>query len=250
MKVSIITPTFNSVKTLEDTLQSVFSQTYNNIEYIVIDGASTDGTQDLVARYADKVSVFISEKDKGIYDAMNKGISKATGDIIGILNSDDMLADTCVVEKIVEQFSRTDAEICYGNIFIVSQEDTSKIRRIWKPGIFSKWKLFFGWAPPHPAFYATSRLYRQLGSFTLSLPIAADYELMIRFLREKPNPQYLDLVCVKMREGGNSSKSILQRLRGLSEVYRSWVHNNWFPSPLLFVRILVKVPQYFLREEN
>ncbi|MGG5835840.1 glycosyltransferase family 2 protein, partial [Huaxiibacter chinensis] len=209
MRVSIITATYNSEKTLADTLLSLEKQTYKNIEYIIVDGASKDNTLELVRKKCSRVSKIISEPDKGIYDALNKGINAATGDIIGFLHSDDMLAYDNVIEDIVSVFKSSDSEAVYGDLEYVGQEDTRKRIRLWKSGEFSRNKMKLGWMPPHPSFYMKRSCYQEHGGFALNYRISADYDSLLRYIYTKRvSVSYLPKILVKMRVGGISNRSL------------------------------------------
>lgn len=202
MKVSIITVTFNSEKYLEDTLESIFSQSYPDIESIVIDGKSTDGTLGILQKYQNKIK-YISEPDTGIYDAMNKGIALATGDIIGILNSDDVLFDKEIIDKVVNSFS-SDVDCVYGNVILVNE--SNKIVRNYSSANFKLKDFEFGHMPPHPSFYVRKEEFQKFGHYNTSFKISADYDLLLRFLYiHKLKSKYLDFIVVKMRDGGISS---------------------------------------------
>jgi len=202
MKVSIITVTFNSKKYLEATLVSIFSQSYPDIESIVIDGKSTDGTLSILQKYQNKIT-YISEPDTGIYDAMNKGIELATGDIIGILNSDDVLFDNEIINKVVHSFS-SDVDCVYGNVILVNE--SNKIVRNYSSVNFKLKDFEFGHMPPHPSFYVRKEAFKKFGHYNTSFKISADYDLLLRFLYiHKLKSKYLDFILVKMRDGGISS---------------------------------------------
>jgi glycosyltransferase involved in cell wall biosynthesis len=202
MKVSIITVTLNSEKYLEDTLLSIFSQTYPNIESIVIDGNSTDGTLSILQKYQKQIK-FISEPDLGIYDAMNKGIALATGDVIGILNSDDVLFDKYVIMNMVKSFSN-EIDCVYGNVVLVNE--VNKIVRKYSSSNFRLKDFEFGHMPPHPSFYVRKDVFRKYGCYNTSFRISSDYDLLLRFLYlHKLKSKYLDFILVKMRDGGISS---------------------------------------------
>lgn len=227
--VTIITATYNSAATLVDTLESVAGQTYPHIEHLIIDGASKDDTAAIAARYP-HVARFVSESDKGLYDAMNKGIKLSSGDIIGILNSDDFYADNRVIEKVVELFQNPDTLAVYADLQYVDAEDTSKVIRHWKAGIYDQQAFYYGWMPPHPSFFVRKQLYEQCGVFNTSFRYAADYELMLRFLLRYNAPAaYLPEVAVKMRVGGQSNASLKNRLRANREDRRAWTVNGLTP---------------------
>lgn len=202
MKVSILTVTFNSEKYLEDTLLSIFSQSYPDIESIVIDGKSTDGTLSILQKYQNKIT-YISEPDMGIYDAMNKGIELATGDIIGILNSDDVLFDNEIINKVVHSFS-SDVDCVYGNVILVNE--FNKLVRNYSSANFNLKDFEFGHMPPHPSFYVRKEAFQKFGNYNTTFKISADYDLLLRFLYiHKLRSKYLDFILVKMRDGGISS---------------------------------------------
>ena len=154
MKISIITATYNSADTVEDTIKSIVGQTYPNVEYIIVDGGSTDGTLDIVNRYKDRITRVISEKDNGIFDAFNKGIALTTGDIVGILNSDDFYADSSVIQNVADKFKSSSVDTVYGDLVYIDPQDTSIVRRLWRAGEYQKSKFKTGWMPPHPTFFA------------------------------------------------------------------------------------------------
>ena len=239
-KISIITVVYNGVEFLEETIKSVISQTYKNTEYIIIDGGSTDGTVDIIKKYEDKITYWISEPDKGIYDAMNKGIKRATGDIVGILNSDDFYASNDVLKTIAGEFTNKEIDCLYGDLDFVEQSDASKVTKCvkskpYKGGIFTKnWSLSDSifYAPPHPTFFVKRVMYKKYGLFNINLSIAADYELMLRFLeKHKLKSSYVNKVLVKMRQGGISDQNIIQ---AKIQSYKS-LRMNGLSAPLFFV---------------
>ena len=245
MKISIITATFNSEKTICSTLQSVDNQTYKNIEHIVIDGKSTDKTLEIVAKFS-SVSKVISEKDSGVYFALNKGIKKASGDVIGFLHADDFFANDLILEKIAEKFKDTNADILYADLDYVAFENQKKIIRHWKSGDFSFKKLKKGWMPPHPTFYVKKSIYDRLGYFDTSFSIAADYDLMLRFLSDKTlKVVYLPEVTVKMRVGGISNRNLKNILQKSREDLRAMKKNHVGNFFTLIMKNLQKIPQFF-----
>ena len=183
MKISIITVVFNNAETITDCIRSVLSQTYKNVEFIVIDGGSTDGTQLKIETFKDELGYYISEKDSGIFDAYNKGIRKATGDVIGILNSDDFFYEPDTIEKIVDAFEDSKADLVYGNGMFVSQNNTDKIKRIYSSKLFKKSYLNYGWIPLHPTIYVKKELYEQYGLYSLNYTIASDYDISLRWFK-------------------------------------------------------------------
>ena len=194
------------METIEDAIQSVLSQTHNDIEYIVIDGFSSDGTRELVLKYEDNITEFLSEPDKGLYDAMNKGIQLATGDIVGILNSDDFYIDRFVIEKVVNQFKTMKVDSVFGDLVYVRSGDLSKAVRYYDSSKFNPSKFAYGWMPAHPTFFVKRKFYEEYGLFRTDLKIAADFDLLARFLfTHKLSYSYIQEVLVKMRVGGVST---------------------------------------------
>lgn len=232
MKVSIITIAYNSAETIEATIQSVLGQNHPNIEYIVIDGASSDGTLDIVNRYSDQISVIVSEPDKGIYDAMNKGVEKSSGDLIGILNSDDFYADQNVISDVVQAFTANpSADALYADLVYVDRKNSEKIIRYWKAGDFHRSRFRAGWMPPHPTFFVKRSRYEAHGTYRLELRSAADYELMLRFLYKHEVPcTYLPRIITHMRVGGESNVSLKNRLRANKEDRKAWQINGLQPA--------------------
>jgi glycosyltransferase len=231
MKVSIITIAYNSAETIEDTIRSVVGQDYNNIEYIIVDGASTDQTLGIVKKYGDKVSVLISEKDKGIYDAMNKGINAATGDIIGILNSDDHYTDSKVISDVVAVFNKTACDSLYADLEYVDRGDLNRVIRRWHAGPYRDKMFLRGWMPPHPTFFAKKKCYDTFGLYNTSLRSAADYELMLRFIhKHKVSIAYLPRIITRMRAGGQSNVSLRNRLKANMEDRAAWKMNDLKPG--------------------
>lgn len=208
MKISIITTTYNSASTIKDTLESVNSQNYSIIEHIIVDGGSKDNTLNLVERYGKSVSTVISEPDKGIYDAMNKGIKAATGDVIGMLNSDDFFTSDDIIETVVDNFKNSDIDALYGDIHFVNPDDISKCVRYYSSAIFKPSLFRFGFMPAHPSFYMKRELYEKHGLYSLDYKIASDYDLLIRYLhREKIKYKYINKDFVTMRTGGVSTEN-------------------------------------------
>lgn len=245
-KVSIITVCFNSDKTIEDTIQSVINQTYCNIEYIIIDGLSTDNTLEIVNKHKDKIAKIVSEKDAGLYDAINKGIGLATGDIIANINSDDFYIDDNVITDVVTKMEEQKSDTLYADLYYVDAFDTNKITRNWVSGEYKKGMFFKGWMPPHPTFFVRKSVYNQYGKFNLELKSAADYEVMLRFIHKyECTICYLPRVTVKMRIGGVSNVSIKNRLKANREDKRAWKINGLKPKPYtLIFKPLSKVLQF------
>lgn len=248
MKISIITATFNSAVTLKDTLASIQQQDHPDIEHLLIDGGSTDDTLKIAAGFP-HIARIISGKDKGIYDAMNKGIASATGEVIGILNSDDIYTDSGVLSTIAGAFADTRVKTSYADLQYVHAGDLNKIIRTWKTGPFRKRNFYYGWMPPHPTFFVRKEVYDEVGPFNISLHSAADYELMLRILLKHGLPaHYIPRVIVKMRAGGKSNASFLNRIRANKEDRLSWKLNGLNPNFFtLYMKPLRKVPQFFIR---
>jgi glycosyltransferase len=248
MKITIITACYNSAETIRDTLESIRSQDYKNIEHIIVDGGSKDQTIDIAKQFP-HVSKVVSEKDDGIYDAMNKGISLATGDIIGILNSDDIYTNNSVIEKVMKEFEDGSTDAVYADLQYVKYDNTQKITRTWHSGKFSKRKFYFGWMPPHPTFFVRRSVYEKLGNFNCALRSAADYEFMLRVLLKNNYPtKYIPEVLVKMRTGGMSTATISHRLRANREDREAWRINNLKPYFFtLTFKPLRKVLQFMLK---
>lgn len=206
MKVSIITVVYNNAQTIKDAIDSVLSQTYKNIEYIIIDGASTDGTVEIVKSYGDKIAAFVSEPDRGLYDAMNKGIALATGEIVGILNSDDFYIDNRVIERVVREFEEKEVDSVYADLVYVKHENLDKAVRYYDSRHFSPEKFAYGWMPAHPTFFVKRWVYEKYGVFRTDLKIGADFDILARFLyTHKISYSYIKEVLVKMRVGGVST---------------------------------------------
>ena len=250
MIISIITVSYNSASTIEDTIKNVVGQTYfNNVEYIVMDGSSTDGTVKIIQKYDDKISKWVSEPDKGIYDAMNKGISMATGDVVGVLNSDDVYAGGDIVSRVADELEKTGADSCYGDLLYVDSVNTDKVKRYWKSGPYKTGLFYGGWMPPHPTFFVRREVYERYGLFNLSLGSSADYELMVRFLlKNGVSTYYIPEVLVKMRSGGVSNASVGNRVRANRMDRLAWKVNSLKPYPWTFwMKPLRKVGQFFSR---
>ena len=206
MKISIITVCFNSAKTISDTINSVASQDYPEIEHIIVDGGSTDGTLDILEKAPSVVS-FVSEPDKGIYDAMNKGIAIATGDVVGILNADDFYVSDNVISLIADAFLDKNVDICYADLVYVQQHDTSQVVRYWKSKPFVPGLFRYGWMPAHPTFFVRKSYFHELGNYDLSFKLQSDFELTMRYLEIfRLNAIYLPVIIIKMRMGGVSNK--------------------------------------------
>ncbi|MEX1003188.1 MAG: glycosyltransferase family 2 protein [Crocinitomicaceae bacterium] len=246
MKISLITVSFNAADTIKDTIDSVLSQKGVDLEYIIIDGGSTDETVAIVKSYGDQISTFVSAPDKGIYDGMNKGIALASGDVIGILNADDMYADEQVLQEVISCFT-PETEVLYGDLVYVDQNNTNKVKRTWIAKPYKKNAFLKGWMPPHPTFFVRKEIYEKYGAYTLQLKSAADYELMLRVIhKQSVTPVYLNKILVKMRLGGASNASLKNRLRANREDKKAWEMNQLKPLKTTFIRKPIsKIGQFF-----
>lgn len=246
MNVSIITVVYNGAETIRDCIDSVLNQTHPHLEYIVIDGGSTDGTADIVRSYGAKIARFVSEPDQGIYDAMNKGIRLATGEIIGLLNADDLYRHKNVVSHIVATLNQTGTDAVYSDMIYVDRQDTSRILRYWPAGSYQKGSFLWGWMPGHLSLFIRRRVYEQYGLFTMALRSAADYELMLRFIhRHQISLSYLNELTIVMRVGGVSNQSWSHRLRANREDQEAWRLNGIKPYFFtLWLKPLRKLSQF------
>ena len=228
MKISIITPTFNNKGTVADTIESVSAQTHRDIEHIIIDGGSSDGTLEIIEKHEKRIAKIVSEPDEGLYDAINKGIKLASGDVIGILNSDDFYADNKVVETVAGEMQMTGADVCWGDLVYVRPENKNSVMRCWKSSEYSQRKFRRGWMPPHPAFFVRKEVYGKYDVYNIEFQIAADYELMLRFLeKHKVSSCYIPKILVKMRAGGKSNRNIFQIFKANRECLRAWKINGF-----------------------
>jgi len=248
MKVSIITATYNSEATVQHTLDCIRRQDYPSIEHIIVDGLSRDHTLQIIHSFA-HVSELISEKDEGIYDAMNKGITRASGNIIGILNSDDIYVDDSVISTVAAVFADKQVDACYADLQYVQAADETKVVRTWKSGPVSKRSFYYGWMPPHPTFFVRKEVYQKVGLFNTKLKSAADYEMMLRILvKYKLKANYIPRVLVKMRTGGVSNASILHRLRANQEDRLAWKLNGLRPYFFtLYLKPIRKISQFIIK---
>jgi glycosyltransferase len=248
MRISVITATYNCSKTLPTTLESIAAQTHVDIEHFVIDGGSTDDTANLVRSWTAHPLSFVSERDKGIYDALNKGVARASGEVIGFLHADDVLQDEHVLEKVARAFADPAVQAVYGDLVYVAQEDLGRVIRTWHSGEFKPRRLAQGWMPPHPTFYARRSLYERLGAFDLRYRIAADYDCMLRFLKDDGiDVAYIPEILVRMRTGGVSNRSLRNILQksgeDLSIVRRNRVGGLW----TIALKNLSKIQQFLPR---
>ncbi len=250
MKISIITVTYNSNNTLKSTIDSIQNQTARkNIEYIIIDGKSTDGTIDLLKENNSLIDKWISESDKGIYDAMNKGLKMATGDWVGYLHADDILANNTIIEQILKAISENNINTLYGNLNYVQANNIDNTIRHWKSQTFKPSLLKRGWMPPHPTLYVDRELFIKLGGFDTQYTIAADYDFILRLFSCKETKSFfLDQLIVKMRMGGASNQSLSNIIRKSKEDYLALKRNNIGGIVSLFIKNASKLNQFFRQD--
>jgi len=240
LKVSIITVSFNSAKTIADTIESVLSQDFPQIEYIVVDGGSKDDTVSIIKRYQDHISHWVSEKDQGMYDAMNKGIAMATGDVIGILNSDDVYMNTHIVSELMELMQSQRAQVVFADLILVDQENPQKVLRYYDSGHFNPNKFKYGWMPAHPTVFVKRELYEAVGNFSITYQIAADYEMLIRILAiQRARYAYLPKPVVRMRSGGASTAGLSRNWILNQEIVRACKENGIYSNMAM---LLLKLP--------
>jgi len=248
MKISLITPSYNSASTIARTIDSVIAQNYSDLEYIIIDGASTDNTKDIVSNYQKQINIkFASESDAGIYEAMNKGIKLASGEVVGILNSDDMFDNENVLMNVATAFNDNKIAGVYGDVKYFS-DDVNKITRYWRAGEYREDKLNNGWIIPHPALFLRRSVYEKYGVFRTDFRLAGDYEFILRILKiHKISLKYIPEALARMYNGGASGSSLKQRMQGWRELKKAWLVNN-LTTPKLFIfrRLLFKLKQFFI----
>lgn len=247
MTISVVTVARNSAATIRDTLDSVCRQTYPFVEHIVVDGASTDGTADIARAYG-HVAALVSEPDQGLYDAMNKGIRLATGDVIGILNSDDVYATPHALALVADMLQKTGTEALYADLKYVHPQVLHRTVRHWRSGPYARAQFRLGWMPPHPTFFTYKKHYETLGDYDTQFRIAADYELMLRFLyKNHLSACYLPEVLVLMRTGGISNASLRHRRLANREDRRAWAANGLHPAFFThWLKPIRKIPQYWV----
>ena len=247
MKVSVITICYNAVDHIEETLRSVVVQDHPHIELIVVDGGSTDGTQAKIERFKEVITHYTSAKDRGVYDAMNKGLRAATGEVIAFVNAGDMIAHRSCISGMVAEFAKGDADAIYGDAYMVDPMDIRKVVRFWKGGSYKRERFRSGWMPPHLATYIRKAVYDRYGLFRDDLKVSADYELMFRFMYKHRIPvRYVPNVLVRFRLGGVSNRSLAHIWRANLEVYKAWKLNGEPVSPLIVIaKPLRKIAQLF-----
>jgi len=245
LKISIVTVVFNNRDTIEAAIQSVLAQTHRDIELIVIDGGSTDGTREVLARYESSIAILVSEPDDGIYYALNKGIDLASGEAIGFLHSDDLFADSFAIERVVSELADPAVDAVYGDLVYVRKLDPTRVVRHWRSGPYRPELLRRGWMPPHPTFYARRALYQRYGGFEVSLRIAGDYDCMLRFLVAGAKLAYIPQVQVHMRLGGASNRSLGNMMTKSYEDYLALRRHGVGGVGTVVWKNLSKLPQFF-----
>ena len=248
LQISVITAVLNRVKTLGDSLRSVHEQSWSDVEHIVVDGGSTDGTLDVIDRHKSGIAKLSSSADKGPYHALNKGISYASGDVVGFMHADDMFASTSALERVAHAFEDPAVGAVYGDLVYVRKEDSSQVIRYWRAGQYQRDQLTLGWMPPHPTFYVRRELYQRYGDFNTRYKIAADYDHMLRLLwRGRVQAAYIPEVLVRMRMGGISNGSVFNILNKSREDYSAMRENGIGGLQTLLLKNVSKLPQFMVR---
>lgn len=245
LKISVVTVTYNRVASVEDAMKSVQSQDYPNVEHVIQDGVSTDGTLEVMQGYAGPQTFIESARDGGIYDAINKGIARTTGNVVGLMHSDDFFADEQVLSDVAKAFENPEVDGVYGDLDYVAEQDTSRIIRRWRSGEYAPHKLRQGWMPPHPTLYLRRSVFDKWGTYDTSFKIAADYDAMLRYLSKgQIKVAYVPKVFVKMRVGGESNKSLKKIMLKSKEDYRALRQNNVGGVGALLIKNLSKLRQF------
>ena len=249
MKISVITVARNNADTIADTMQSVAKQTHPDVEHIIVDGASTDGTIEVVKHQGRRVAKILSEPDQGMYDALNKGIAMATGEIIGLLHADDAYAEDSVLAQVAQVMQDVSVDACYADLIYVDRKKTSRIVRYWKSKPYEEGLFEKGWMPAHPTLFVRRRVYERCGGFDTSLKIAADFELTMRLLRiYRIRSVYVPKIWIKMRTGGISNRRLIDIIRSNLEARRACRKHALRVSPLfILTKVLSRAPQFFAR---
>jgi len=245
LHISVITAVFNRATTLDEAMRSVGAQTWPNVEHIVIDGGSTDGSLDVLAEHRKNIAQMVSEPDEGLYDALNKGILRATGDVVGFMHADDAYASPQALERVAAAFADPAVGAVYGDLVYVNKDDVSRVVRYWRAGEFRRSRLPHGWMPPHPTFYVRREHYQRLGGFNTRFRIAADYENMLRMLWSGDvNAAYIPEVLVRMRVGGVSNRSLLNILQKSCEDFAALRQNGIAGLKGVLLKNVSKLPQF------
>jgi len=249
LRISVVTAVRNRARTIQQAIDSVAMQNANDVQYIVVDGMSNDGTENIIQQNRSKLTTVIREPDDGIYDALNKGIRASQGDVIGFLHADDLFADPEVLQRVARKFAKSDVEAVYSDLLYVDSERPEKIVRYWKSGLYHPRRFRWGWMPPHPTVYVRRSTYEQYGLYRTDLGSAADYECMIRLMvKHQIRVGYIPEISVKMRVGGESNVSLQNRLTANRNDRLAWIDNGLSPPwGLRFTKPLSKIPQFFRR---
>ena len=249
MKISVVTAVFNCCSTIRNAIESVAAQTHTNVEHILVDGMSTDGTSEIISNHRSRISHSVREPDSGIYDALNKGIRMATGDIIGFLHADDIYADRSALVRVDETFSSGNFDATYGDLTYVSSDDVGDIIRYWRSNPYRREKFRRGWMPPHPTVYIRKEIYEQYGGYRTDLGSAADYECLIRlFYRNRIHVGYIPKILVNMRVGGKSNATFRNRIKANNSDRKAWLVNGLRPPlGLRVTKPMSKLTQYIQR---
>lgn len=251
MKISVVTAVYNRVSTIVDAMASVQRQSHPAVEHVVQDGGSTDGTLEQVERVANGTTRLISERDGGIYDAINHGIARATGEVIGLMHSDDVFAHDRVLERVAERFARPGVDAVYGDLQYVAADDLQRVVRHWRSGKYSPALLKRGWMPPHPTLYLRREVFDRFGLYDTSFSIAADYDAMLRyFVKGRIEPAYIPEVLVKMRLGGESNRTLGRIIRKSREDFRAIRKNQVGGIGTLAAKNLSKLNQFIVKDKT
>lgn len=251
MKISIVTVVYNRADTIGQAIQSVQSQCYSDIEHIIQDGGSTDGTLGVIRDLGNAKTCLLSERDEGIYDAINRGISRSTGDIIGLMHSDDFFADDHVIERVASVMQDPKVDGVYGDLQYVAVDDPTRVIRHWRAGRFTKALLRKGWMPPHPTLYLRREVFDNWGLYDKEMRIAADYDAMLRYLNKgNVTLEYIPKVLVKMRVGGESNRSIGRIIKKSREDFTAIRRNNVGGIGTLILKNLTKIPQFIFKKDR
>jgi glycosyltransferase involved in cell wall biosynthesis len=252
LAISIVTVSMNTVDTIETTIMSISSQNYSPVEHVVVDGASADGTLEVIRNHHIKIAKHISEPDRGIYDAMNKGIALATGEVIGFLNAGDVYANNGVLQNVATVMEDREVDACYGDLVYVNQNDTDRVTRYWKSRPYEAGLWRSGWMPAHPTFFARRSVYERAGGFDLAFPRQADFEMAVRLFEiHRIRSRYIPEVMVRMRTGGISNNSVIGIIKGNIEAYRACKKHKLPVSPFFIPRkIMSRIPQFLHRQSS
>ena len=251
MKISVITAVYNSEDTVAEAMNSVAKQNHHDVEHIVIEGCSKDGSLGVIHREQNDRVVLVSEPDRGIYDALNKGIAKASGEVIGLVHSDDYLADANILGRVAKVFADPDIEAAYGDLDYVSNDDASRVIRHWSPGPYHPSRLKRGWMPPHPTLYLRRSVFDRVGVYDDTYGIAADYDFILRYFSQTTKaPVYIPHVLVKMRVGGVSNQNLARIWQKTTEDYRALKHNRVGGLGTLAAKNISKLPQFVARSHR